>query len=240
MKKTFKHTGFGFGILYAVAVILALTGRISIAVLDSMDGITYDYISVSAGPKLTQLLSIFTGSQLYICMTAMGLACALFAAANVLSGIQYAKHGEKINCVWASLFWGVLTTVAALICAGLIGSGMFSAVQRAALKAKSSGGAGTLITAILFVLTIATLFASSVQVIYACIVKGKTERGIGIRLIIAALFWGLLTSVLAVLTFKVFNTVNPETTACLGLLITDIAVNLIIAFSAHFIAKKAA
>ena len=117
---------------------------------------------------------------------------------------------------------------------------MFSAVQRAALKAKSSGGAGTLITAILFVLTIATLFASSVQVIYACIVKGKTERGIGIRLIIAALFGGLLTSVLAVLTFKVFNTVNPETTACLGLLITDIAVNLIIAFSAHFIAKKAA
>lgn len=239
MKEAFKRTRFGFFMLYATACILALTGRISLVILDRMGAITYDYISASTGSVLSQLLTVFTGAQLYGCMAAMGLSCALFAAANILMAFYYGKYKPQTASVLLSFVWGLLTVVATLICTALIAGSVFSAVQVAAMKIKMPITMPLILAGLLTVLAVATLFTASVQIIYLCMAKFRSEKGTAVRILVSAFIWGLVSSVLAALTFRIFDLPVMDARKCGYMLLVDIAVNLAFALAANYMRKQA-
>lgn len=238
MKIEFKQTGFAFLVVYAIALILAVLGRIGLAVLDSMGGITYDYIAASHGPILAQMLTVFTGVQLYGFMCAMGLLCVIFVAGNVILGLNYSSHRNEAGKLSTALVWGGLTTLVGLLCFAIIVKGLLSEVQMASMKTKVKIDGGMILMAIVAILAMATLFASASAVIYACIAKSGNRKTLGIKLIAASAGWGLVVVLLSVLTFKTVNAEELNGMASVLWFGVSAAVNAAMALAAVSIAKR--
>lgn len=239
MKIEFKQTMFSFGVLYAITVAMALLGRIGLAILDAMGGITYGYIAASTGPIMAQLCSVFTGAQLYGSMCAMGLMCGLFAASVIVLGMNFAKHKDgRTGSLSVSLVWGLITAIVGLACLAFIILGTLSAVQLASMKLKLTIDGEMVLMLVLAVLAIGTMLAAASNVVYACVATAKDTRSLGIRLIVSSVLCGFVVVLLTVFTFNTVNATELVASSGAAWFGIDTVVNVVMALVAIGFVKK--
>lgn len=239
MISEFKKANFSFAMLYAIAIVLAVLGRIGIAILDGMGGVAYDYISASEGTLFVQLLSIFTGAQLYGFMCAMALLCCVLVASTIMHGVAFAKDHEA-GALGKTLIASLATVLVAFVCFILPVSGLFSGVQLWGLKIASPITGGVIGMGFVAFLAIAALEFAALEVVYACIARSHDERSLWIGLLVAAAVFGAITVVLSVLTFNALDVSKiPPVAGSLWFGI-DLVVNLAIGFGARALMKKTA
>ena len=78
-----------FGVLFAIALIIAVIGRVGLGVMSASGALAYDYISASGVAMLDVICSILTGSAFVAFLFAAGLALSLSTAGSVLYGFLY-------------------------------------------------------------------------------------------------------------------------------------------------------
>lgn len=79
--------------LYAMALVIALLGRIGLAVAGGTGVLAFDYISASGVPVLDVICSILTGSAFVAFLFAGGLALVVSTAGAVLYGVLASRAG---------------------------------------------------------------------------------------------------------------------------------------------------
>jgi len=239
MKSESKQANFPFVMLYVIALVLAILGRIGIAILDGMGGVAYDYISVSSGSLFVQLLSIFTGAQLYVFMCAMALLCCVLLASAILHGVAYAKDPASMT-TGRVLLASVVTALVAFLCLIIPVAGVFSGVQVWGLKIQAPVTGAVIGMGLIAFLAVAALEFAAIQVVDACIATTSDEKGLWTKLLIASAVCGLIVIVLSVFTFHAMDTFPLNATG--GMLWFGIAlvVNLVIGFGAQAVSKKKA
>lgn len=79
--------------LYAMALVIALLGRIGLAVAGGTGVLAFDYISASGVPVLDVICSILTGSAFVAFLFAGGLALVVSTAGAVLYGVLASRSG---------------------------------------------------------------------------------------------------------------------------------------------------
>ena len=84
MAKLMKDMARPYAGLFAIALVIALLGRIGLWVMDMTGAIAYDYISASGVALLDVVCSILTGSAFVALILAGSLAPALSTAGVVL------------------------------------------------------------------------------------------------------------------------------------------------------------
>ena len=84
--KDMKAMARPFLALYAMALVIALLGRIGLAVAGDTGVLAFDYISASGVPVLDVICSILTGSAFVAFLFAAGLALCVSTAGAVLYG----------------------------------------------------------------------------------------------------------------------------------------------------------
>lgn len=84
--KDMKAMARPFLALYAMALVIALLGRIGLAVAGGTGVLAFDYISASGVPVLDVICSILTGSAFVAFLFAAGLALCVSTAGAVLYG----------------------------------------------------------------------------------------------------------------------------------------------------------
>ena len=86
-----KQTAKPFLTLFGIALIVAVIGRIGLAIMAGSGTLAFDYISASGVAILDVICSILTGSAFVAFLFAAGLALCLSTAGPVLYGYLYAK-----------------------------------------------------------------------------------------------------------------------------------------------------
>ncbi len=84
MLQQMKGMARPYGTLFALALAVALVGRIGLAVMDLTGTLSYDYISASGVPMLDVICSILTGSTLVAFMALAGLVLTVSTAGVAL------------------------------------------------------------------------------------------------------------------------------------------------------------
>ena len=84
MEARMKDVRRSFLALFGVALVVAVVGRIGLAVMDLAGVLTYDYIAASTGTLLNQVCSALTGPALVAFMALGGMVCALAVAAALV------------------------------------------------------------------------------------------------------------------------------------------------------------
>lgn len=87
-----KDVRRSFLALFGVALVVAVVGRIGLAVMDLAGVLTYDYIAASTGTLLNQVCSALTGPALVAFMALGGMVCALAVAAPMLYGYWFQRR----------------------------------------------------------------------------------------------------------------------------------------------------
>ena len=136
MEARMKDVRRSFLALFGVALVVAVVGRIGLAVMDLAGVLTYDYIAASTGTLLNQVCSALTGPALVAFMALGGMVCALAVAAPMLYGYWFQRGARKLGGFGPALAAGGAVTVAGLVCALVFASGIMSAVQLASMKTK--------------------------------------------------------------------------------------------------------
>lgn len=85
--KDMKAMARPFLTLYAMALVIALLGRVGLAVAGSTGVLAFDYISAAGVPVLDVICSILTGSAFVAFLFAAGLALCVSTAGAVLYGV---------------------------------------------------------------------------------------------------------------------------------------------------------
>ena len=62
MKESMRAMARPYGILFAMALVVAVLARVGLAIMDATGWLSYDYISASGVPMLDVVCSILTGS----------------------------------------------------------------------------------------------------------------------------------------------------------------------------------
>lgn len=93
--KDMKAMARPFLALYAMALVIALLGRIGLAVAGGTGVLAFDYISASGAPVLDVICSILTGSAFVAFLFAAGLALCVSTAGAVLYGALASRDGAR-------------------------------------------------------------------------------------------------------------------------------------------------
>lgn len=93
--KDMKAMARPFLALYAMALVIALLGRIGLAVAGGTGVLAFDYISASGVPVLDVICSILTGSAFVAFLFAAGLALCVSTAGAVLYGALASRDGAR-------------------------------------------------------------------------------------------------------------------------------------------------
>lgn len=237
MKTDIKLTNFSFVMLYVIAIVMAVLGRIGIAILDGMGGVAYDYISISSGTLFEQLLSIFSGAQLYGFMCAMALLCCVLLASAIMHGFAYAQDPEGAS-LGKTFLAALLTTLVAFLCLIIPVSGLFSGVQLWGLKIAAPVTGAVIGMGLIAFLAIVALEFAVLEVIYFCIARAHDGKSLWVTLLVAAAICGFIVVLLTVFVFTAMN--EPPINAAGGTLWFSISlvVNLVIGFVAKALTGK--
>lgn len=226
---TKKQTRSSLQTLGLSALILALIIRLGLAMLDRLGGITYDYIAASTGPILTQMLTVFTGAQLYGVIVASLLMCSVYCAAQAILVRSFQQDSLRSFPFLKTLMHGLFTTVIALFCAAIVGSRTLSAVQIAAMKTKLEVNAGMILMAVMMLVIFVALFTSIAAAIYTVVQKKVQGKSFFSTLILLVITWGLLTSISTAFTFNTFNQTHLNGMAIAGWLAIDTGLHMLYA-----------
>ena len=132
-----------FGWLFALALVVAVLGRIGLTIAGSTGVLAFDYISAAGVPVLDVICSILTGSAFVAFLFAAGLALAVSTAGPVLYGALVARGDVKARPLTAFLA-GWACALVALLCLVVVVLGILSAVQVGSMSSKLPGAAAHL------------------------------------------------------------------------------------------------
>ncbi|MEG0477196.1 MAG: hypothetical protein RR572_05975 [Raoultibacter sp.] len=242
MKAQLKEMRNAYVILFSIAAIVAVLGRVGLLIMDARGLLTYDYIAASTGTLFNQVCTALTGPALFALMFTAGLVLSI-SLAGVLLYAYFAtlrsNPAEWVNPKYA-LVWGLCTTLVAIVCGAIVASGILSAVQIASMKTKLVMDAGMALMGLTLLLAITTLLAAAMMVLCMCLARGKAKGHTGRHLIIATATCGAVVMVLTIFTFAPFNVVHLNGMACALWLGIDCLANILIMAVALRLAKGSA
>ena len=228
-----KQMAKPFLTLFGIALIIALIGRIGLAVMAATGALAFDYISASGVAILDVICSILTGSAFVAFLFAAGLALCLSTAGPVLYGYLYAKDTPGAGRPLSAFLWGWATVLVAIVCLVVVASGILSAVQVGSMSSKLPGMPVIILGVVVFAAFLGTLLAAASMVVCACIARVRSGKGsLGGALLAATALCGLVVMVLTVGTFSTLNSVAIDTTALLAWFAADVVVNLLLMLGA--------
>lgn len=247
-----------YGVLFAIALVMAVVARLGLFAADVTGVLAYDYISASDVPVLDVVCSILTGSAFVAFLAAAGLALCVSCAGAVLYGALFERGcalagsngsdgggapgapGAVKPCPKTAFLWGWATALVALICLFVVMSGIFSPVQVSSMSSKLPAAQVLVLALVVFAAFLGTLLAAAAMTVCACVARARARRGrLGANLVIAALACGMVVAALTVGTFSAINVVGINAAAAGGWFAVDIVANLIILFAAYVLTKRA-
>ena len=224
MKESMRAMARPYGILFAMALLVAVLARVGLAIMDATGWLSYDYISASGVPMLDVICSILTGSAFVAFLFAAALTLMVSAAGAVLQAALFAKGVQGTGRPAAAFLWGWAAAAVSLVCLLVVASGILSGVQVGSMSSKLPGAGVLLVAAVVFTAFIGTLLGAAAQVVCACM--ARAGRRASWNLVGAAAACGAVVMVLTVLTFAAINTASPNLAAVGGLFALDAAVNV--------------
>ena len=229
-----------YATLFAIALVVAVLARAGLAVMDITGSLSYDYISASGVPMLDVVCSILTGSALVAFLFDAGLALTLSTAGVALYVALCRCKGLRAHPASAFL-WGWATALVAIVCLGIVASGILSAVQVGSMSSKLPG-MGVIVAGIVgFSAFIGTLLGAASMVASACLEGANGEKSACVRLVAAALCCGVPVMLLTVGTFSALSAASVDTGALLMWFAADLVCNLVILLVApRVLVRKAA
>ena len=231
-----KQMAKPFFTLFGIALIIAVIGRVGLAIMAATGALAFDYISASGVAILDVICSILTGSAFVAFLFAAGLALCLSTAGPVLYGYLYAKKGGPARPLTAFL-WGWATALMAIVCLLIVVSGILSAVQVGSMSSKLPGAPVLVLARVVFAAFLGTLLGAASMVVCACIARARVGHSLSAQLLAATALCGAVVMVLTVGTFATLNSVAINTTALLAWFAADVAVNLVVLFAAARMAR---
>ena len=238
MKEQMKAMTRPFAMLFCLAVVVALVGRIGLAVMDATGTLSYDYISAADVPILDVICSILTGSALVAFMFAAGLALVVSTAGPALYGLLAGRGSVGPGRPATAFLWGWATALVALVCLLIVVSGILSAVQVASMSSKLPSIPVLVVALVGFAAFLGTLLGAASMTVCACFARARDVKRAGWNLVIAAAVCGLVVMVLTVGTFAAINTASINVGAVGAWFAADVVVNLAILFGANALAKR--
>lgn len=231
--------------LYAMALVVALLGRIGLAVAGNTGVLAFDYISASGVPVLDVICSILTGSAFVAFLFAGGLALVVSTAGAVLYGVLASQDGGGAAAARAegagpvarprpltAFLWGWATALVALVCLVVVVLGILSAVQVGSMSSKLPGLPVIILGVIVFAAFLGTLLGAASLVLCACVARWRAGHSLELALIVAVAGCGAVVAVLTVGTFSALNAASISLPALGGWFAADIVVNLAMLFGA--------
>lgn len=227
-----------FFTLYAMALIIALLGRIGLTVAGNTGVLAFDYISASGVPILDVICSILTGSAFVAFLFAAGLALVVSTAGPVLYGALVARGNGPSHPLTAFL-WGWATALVALVCLIIVVLGILSSVQVGSMSSKLPGIPVIIVGIIGFAAFLGTLLGAASMVVCVCVARWQAGRSLTSNLIWAVVICGSVVTILTVGTFSALN-VSSINMATLGAwLVADVVANVLMLIMANISIKKA-
>lgn len=224
MKESMRAMARPYGILFAMALVVAVLARVGLAIMDATGWLSYDYISASGVPMLDVVCSILTGSAFVAFLFAAALTLMVPAAGVALQALLFAKGTIGAGKPGAAFLWGWAAAAVSLVCLLVVASGILSGVQVGSMSSKLPGAGVLLVAAVVFTAFIGTLLGAAAQVVCACMARAGGRASW--NLVGAAAACGAVVMVLTVLTFAAINTASPNLAAVGGLFALDAAVNV--------------
>lgn len=235
MKESMRAMARPYGILFAMALVVAVLARVGLAIMDATGWLSYDYISASGVPMLDVVCSILTGSAFVAFLFAAALTLMVSAAGVALQASLFAKGTLGAGKPGAAFLWGWAAAAVSLVCLLVVASGILSGVQVGSMSSKLPSAGVLLVAAVVFTAFIGTLLGAAAQVVCACM--ARAGRRASWNLVGAAAACGAVVMVLTVLTFAAINTASPNLAAVGGLFALDVAVNVAMLLIAARFAK---
>lgn len=239
MVEQLKRMSRPFAMLFCIAVVVAVVGRIGLAVMDATGTIAYDYISATDVPILDVICSILTGSAFVAFMFAAGLALVVSTAGPALYGLLCGRGAAGQARPATAFLWGWATALVALLCLLVVVSGILSAVQVGSMSSKLPSMPVLVLALVGFGAFLGTLLGAASMVVCACFARAEDDKRAGWNLVAAAAVCGLVVMVLTVGTFAAINTASINLGAVGLWFAADVVVNLGIMFGASVLVKKA-
>ena len=239
MLQQMKGMARPYGTLFALALAVALVGRIGLAVMDLTGTLSYDYISASGVPMLDVSCSMLTGSTLVAFLALAGLVLTVSTAGVALQGFLCWRGAEGAGRPAAAFLWGWATALVAVVCAFVMASGILSAVQVGSMSSKLPSAPVLALALAGFAAFLGTLLGAASMTVCACLARARDEKRAGWNLVLAALVCGLVVMVLTVGTFSAVNAASIDLAAVGGWFAADVVANLAIMFGMAALAKKA-
>ena len=224
MKESMRAMARPYGILFAIALVVAVLDLVGLAIMDATGWLSYDYISASGVPMLDVVCSILTGSAFVAFLFAAALTLMVSAAGVALQASLFAKGTLGAGKPGAAFLWGWAAAAVSLVCLLVVASGILSGVQVGSMSSKLPGAGVLLVAAVVFTAFIGTLLGAAAQVVCACMARAGGRASW--NLVGAAAACGAVVMVLTVLTFAAINTASPNLAAVGGLFALDAAVNV--------------
>ena len=224
MKESMRAMARPYGILFAMALVVAVLARVGLAIMDATGWLSYDCISASGVPMLDVVCSILTGSAFVAFLFAAALTLMVPAAGVALQALLFAKGTLGAGKPGAAFLWGWAAAAVSLVCLLVVASGILSGVQVGSMSSKLPGAGVLLVAAVVFTAFIGTLLGAAAQVVCACMARAGGRASW--NLVGAAAACGAVVMVLTVLTFAAINTASPNLAAVGGLFALDAAVNV--------------
>lgn len=238
MLQQMKGMARPYGTLFALALAVALVGRIGLAVMDLTGTLSYDYISASGVPMLDVICSILTGSTLVAFMALAGLVLTVSTAGVALQGFLCWRGAEGAGRPAAAFLWGWATALVAVVCAFVMASGILSAVQVASMSSKLPSLPMLVLALVGFAAFLGTLLGAASMTVCACLARARDEKRAGWNLVLAAFVCGLVVMVLTVGTFSAVNSASIQLGTVGAWFAADVVVNLAIMFGMGALVKK--
>lgn len=250
--------------LYAMALVIALLGRIGLAVAGGTGVLAFDYISASGVPVLDVICSILTGSAFVAFLFAAGLALCVSTAGAVLYGALASRDGaraatcaEGADADAPAGATGAAQTDVARIAADADGRaavrprpltaflwgwatalGILSAVQVGSMSSKLPGLPIIVVGVIGFAAFLGTLLGAASMVVCACVARWRAGHSLELSLIAAVALCGAVVAALTVGTFSALNVASISLPALGGWFAADVVANVAMLFGAKVYADK--
>ena len=236
MKTQMKTMAWPFLTLFGLALIVAIVGRIGLAVMDVTGNLAYDYISATGVATLDVVCSILTGSAFVAFLFAASLALTTSVAGVALYAAIARRKGNSAG-IGSAFLWGWATALVSIVCLLIVVSGILSAVQVGSMSSKLPATGLLVVAAVGFAAFLGTLLGAASLVACACVRRAKNGKRATVNLLVACFVCGLVVMGLTVGTFATINQVSIDT-AQLGMWFgADAVVNIIIMVVASRFAK---
>lgn len=243
--KDMKAMARPFLALYAMALVIALLGRIGLAVAGGTGVLAFDYISASGVPVLDVICSILTGSAFVAFLFAAGLALCVSTAGAVLYGALASRAEGDAGAPavrprpLTAFLWGWATALVALACLVVVVLGILSAVQVGSMSSKLPGLPIIVVGVVVgFAAFLGTLLGAASMVVCACVARWRAGHSLELSLIAAVALCGAVVAALTVGTLSALNVASISLPALGGWFAADVVANVAMLFGAKAYADK--